>query len=95
MRVTALIVFLLVSISIACTGYAVYTDKVWYGMNFDYPPESDIRFSVSDFESYRIFTMQFFENSICDLKATKTITLGLNYQDHIEETGAETPADLA
>ncbi len=60
MRVTALIFFLLVSISIACTGYAVYADKVWYGMNFDYPPESDIRFSESDLEGCGIFTMSFY-----------------------------------
>lgn len=31
-------------------------------MNFDYPPESDIRFSVSELESCRIFTMQFFDD---------------------------------
>ncbi len=62
MKVCASIAFLLVSISIGCTGYAVYADKAWYGMNFDYPPESDIRFSVSDFESCSIFTMHFFNN---------------------------------
>lgn len=62
MRICASITFLLVSISIGCTGYAVYDDKVWYGMNFDYPPESDIRFLVSELESCRVFTMQFFDN---------------------------------
>lgn len=63
MRISVCIAFLLVSISIACTGYAVYADKTWYGMNFDYPPESDIRFSVSDYEGCSIFTMQFFDNN--------------------------------
>jgi len=62
MRMSASIAFLLVSISIGCTGYAVYADKVWYGMNFDYPPESDIRFSVSDSDGCGTFMMHFFNN---------------------------------
>ncbi len=62
MKLSAYIAFLLVSISIACTGYAVYGDEVWYGMNFDYPPESDIRFIVSDFDGYGAFMMHFFDN---------------------------------
>ncbi len=62
MKISICIAFLLVSISIACTGYAVYADKTWYGMNFDYPPESDIRFSVSDYEGCSIFMMHFFNN---------------------------------
>ncbi|MCK5117106.1 MAG: hypothetical protein KAR44_10930 [Candidatus Aegiribacteria sp.] len=62
MKLSAYIAFLLVSISIACTGYAVYGDEVWYGMNFDYPPESDIRFSVSDLDGCSIFVMHFFNN---------------------------------
>ncbi|MCD4775979.1 MAG: linear amide C-N hydrolase [Candidatus Aegiribacteria sp.] len=64
MRVSAFLVFLLVSISIGCTGYSVYADKVWYGMNFDYPPESDIRFSVSDIDDFRVFTMEFYDNDM-------------------------------
>ena len=64
MRISATIVFILVSISIGCTGYAVYADEVWYGINFDYPPESDIRFSVSDLEDHRVFTMEFFDNDM-------------------------------
>lgn len=55
---------MLVSISIGCTGYAVYADEVWYGMNFDYPPESDIRFSVSDLEDCRVFSMEFFDSDM-------------------------------
>jgi len=63
MKVSAFFIFLFVSVSIGCTGYAVYADKVWYGMNFDYPPESDIKFSVSDFEGCSIFIMQFFDDN--------------------------------
>ena len=64
MRISAFIVFLLVSISISCTGYAVYTDQAWYGMNFDYPPESEIRFTVSDYGDMSIFTMDFYDNDM-------------------------------
>jgi len=62
MRKSISITFLMASISLCCTGYAVYADKTWYGMNFDYPPESDIRFSVSDSDGCGTFTMQFFNN---------------------------------
>ena len=62
MKLSAYIAFLLVSISIACTGYAVYGDEVWYGMNFDYPPESEIRFIVSDSDGCSTFMMHFFNN---------------------------------
>ncbi len=30
----------------ACTGFAVYADEAWYGMNFDYPPDYPIRFDA-------------------------------------------------
>lgn len=40
--------FLIVSASSACTGFAVFSNKTWYGMNFDYPPESEIRFTISE-----------------------------------------------
>lgn len=40
--------FLFISASRACTGFAVFSDKTWFGMNFDYPPESEIRFSISE-----------------------------------------------
>ncbi len=33
------------------------------------------------------------ENNMYELKAGKIIALGLNYQDHIDETGVETPAE--
>lgn len=74
MRVSASIVFLLVSISIACTGYAVFADKAWYGMNFDYPPESNIRFNVAELENGRVFTIQFFNND----RMTWVPTAGMN-----------------
>ncbi|MCD4848228.1 MAG: linear amide C-N hydrolase [Candidatus Aegiribacteria sp.] len=56
--------FCLTSIAGACTGYAVYADETWFGMNFDYPPESEIRFSVHEWDIGVVFDMSFYD---CDL----------------------------
>jgi hypothetical protein len=62
MKVSVFIIVNIASIAVACTGYAVYTDHAWYGMNFDYPPESEIRFTISDTDDFSVFTMDFFSN---------------------------------
>lgn len=62
----ACVVFLLVAImassaavASACTGFAVYGEKVMYGLNFDFP-EADIVVRISAPEGYNeCFTMRF------------------------------------
>ncbi len=56
--------FCLASIVSACTGYAVYSDETWFGMNFDYPPESEIKFTVSDYDSGLVFDMSFYDGNL-------------------------------
>ncbi|MCK4672077.1 MAG: linear amide C-N hydrolase [Candidatus Aegiribacteria sp.] len=55
------ILFCMTSIAVACTGYAVYADETWFGMNFDYPPESEICFNVSEYGSGLVFDMSFYD----------------------------------
>lgn len=54
----------LTSIVGACTGYAVYADETWFGMNFDYPPESEIRFSISEWDIGVVFDMSFYDGDL-------------------------------
>lgn len=56
--------FCLTSIAVACTGYAVYADETWFGMNFDYPPESEISFNVSEYGSGFVFDMSFYNGDL-------------------------------
>ncbi|NLK97897.1 hypothetical protein [Defluviitalea saccharophila] len=39
----------------ACSGYAVYKENVYYGMNWDYPPGYDATLSIVNKEDMRIF----------------------------------------
>lgn len=61
MKSISAVLFCLTSIASACTGYAAYAEKAWYGMNFDYPPESEISFNVSIRDSCNIFSMSFYD----------------------------------
>ena len=42
----------------ACTGFAVYSSRTLYGMNFDYPP-NEIRFSIEEHETGGLFLGSF------------------------------------
>ena len=64
MKYIVIILFCLISIVSACTGYAVYADEIWFGMNFDYPPESEICFNVSEYDSTFVFDMSFYEGEL-------------------------------
>ena len=44
--------------SLACTGFAVYSGRTLYGMNFDYPP-NEIRFSIEEHEAGAVFIGSF------------------------------------
>ena len=68
------VLFCLTSIVSACTGYAVYADETWFGMNFDYPPESEISFSVSEWGNGVVFDMSFYNEDRDDW----TPTVGMN-----------------
>lgn len=47
----------------ACTCFAVYGNKIFYGMNFDYPSVG-LRFSIVEYEGNKIFFAQFVEDQI-------------------------------
>ena len=53
--------FLTSSASLACTSFAVYGDKIFYGMNFDYP-EVELQFSIIEYNGRKIFQTIFFES---------------------------------
>lgn len=58
--------------ALACTGYAVYSDTVYYGMNFDYP-DVPISFNISyDNSGIKFFHMDFKEED------TYIMTVGMN-----------------
>jgi hypothetical protein len=52
---TVLAFFLLPSISVACTSFAVYSDQTIYGMNFDYTSDVRRMFSISTGTQGKIF----------------------------------------
>ena len=45
-------------IGAACTGFAVYSGRTLYGMNFDYPP-NEILFSIEEHETGAVFIGSF------------------------------------
>jgi len=55
---SAALACLLAPITVACTGFAVYSDKPLYGMNFDYPP-NEIRFSIEEHDTGAVFLGEF------------------------------------
>jgi hypothetical protein len=42
----------------ACTGFAVYSDRIFYGMNFDYDPSRELKFCVNTIGDSKVFFMQ-------------------------------------
>jgi len=42
----------------ACTSFAVYSEHIWYGMNFDYP-NTPIKFSIVNYGTKRAFRAEF------------------------------------
>lgn len=42
----------------ACTSFAVYTDKTFYGMNFDYEPFQELKFCIDTRGDLKTFKMQ-------------------------------------
>jgi len=57
------IVFILVLSScgslFACTSFAVYFDKPFYGMNFDYDPSVEMKFCIDTIGDLKVFDMRF------------------------------------
>jgi len=45
-------------VGVACTGFAVYSGKTLYGMNFDYPP-NETRFSIEEHDVGALFLGSF------------------------------------
>lgn len=43
---------------LACTSFAVYSDKIFYGMNFDYDPSRELKFCVDTIGDSKVFCMQ-------------------------------------
>jgi hypothetical protein len=43
---------------LACTGFAVYSDRIFYGMNFDYDPSRELKFCVNTIGDSKVFFMQ-------------------------------------
>ena len=41
-------------LGVGCTGFAVYSERTLYGMNFDYPP-NEIRFWIEEHEAGAVF----------------------------------------
>lgn len=39
----------------ACTSFAVYADRPWYGINFDYYPQLPLRFGLTEGPAGRVF----------------------------------------
>jgi hypothetical protein len=45
----------------ACTSFAAYGEKTYYGMNFDYPQEFEVRFFIDSVDDMKIFHMAFMQ----------------------------------
>jgi len=45
----------------ACTSFAVYSNNIYYGMNFDYP-EVEMRFLITQNDVNKFFHLQFYSN---------------------------------
>jgi hypothetical protein len=59
MCLSAVILLILSSGSLlACTSFAVYSDKIFYGMNFDYDPSRELKFCVDTIGDSKVFCMQ-------------------------------------
>jgi hypothetical protein len=57
----------------ACTSFAVYGNKIFYGMNFDYP-QVELQFTIIHYEGMKIFQAHFFENgylaAVCGMNSS-------------------------
>ena len=64
LRITALVFLILLFFTVrsnACTSYAVYGNKIYYGMNFDYP-DVEILFTITQTQNFKIFQAFFIQN---------------------------------
>lgn len=62
------------SLPFACTSFAVYSDETFYGMNFDYPPDTVIRFTINPSGDLKVFQMEFLQEN--DFAATVGMNSG-------------------
>jgi hypothetical protein len=61
MKVCLSVVILLILSSgslLACTSFAVYSDRIFYGMNFDYDPSRELKFCVNTIGDSKVFCME-------------------------------------
>lgn len=42
----------------ACTSFAVYSDRTFYGMNFDYDPSRELKFCIDTTGDLKVFVMK-------------------------------------
>ena len=77
LRITALVFSILLFFTVrsnACTSYAVYGNKIYYGMNFDYP-DVEILFTITQTQNFKIFQAFFIQNGdtsvICGMNSSR------------------------
>ena len=58
MMLAVALVGVVAHVSVGCTGFAVYSGRTLYGMNFDYPP-NEILFSIEEHEAGALFVGSF------------------------------------
>ncbi len=51
------------TIGLACSGFVVYSDEIYYGMNFDFDLEYEVRFSIHSQDEQEIFLGSFGQNN--------------------------------
>jgi hypothetical protein len=79
----------------ACTSFAVYTDRPYYGMNFDYELLRELKFCVDAQEHQKIFYMKFEweRDFFVNIAAVNTQGLFCNLQMVFPEVPAEVSVD--
>lgn len=97
MKLFPFIVLLLVFSSrslFACTSFAVYTDKTFYGMNFDYEPFRELKFCIDTRKDIKTFDMQLqWEGGFTPIVAMNTKGLFGNLQMLFPEVPAKASID--
>ncbi|MGD2249346.1 MAG: hypothetical protein PVF58_13140 [Candidatus Methanofastidiosia archaeon] len=78
----------------ACTSFAVYTDRPYYGMNFDYDLSRDVKFCVDTYGNQKIFYMKLeWERNFVNIAAVNTHGLFCNLQMVFPQVPAEVSVD--
>lgn len=91
-RISLLLLFLISQDGIACTSYSVSSreNKVLYGMNFDYNPNSRLGFLIKPGIQKKVFHMAFDWD-----KGSKVVTVGMNTEGLFANMQFLYPSDLS